>query len=231
MSSSSSPSPRSSLTSYELYQYPRVHYSLSHSSNVFFIANHFTFRDVLDEAANISIVVLPFDPVEAVIMLYFAQHSVITPSLHGQIVQNGMEMKNAIDFMNMFGAMEVKYHFSRPSSVHAGVNALTSIMRNSASNDCLPTARSMNQNNRAHDLFNALRLGCKNNNLGWSPSLSLTTGKQFLDTIATVLFYYLDPHRANFIARGRPLWHIPGVDAIYNDLLFSMVVLQLIYIS
>jgi len=34
--------------------------------------------------------------------------------------------------------------FSIPSSVHAGVNALTSIMLISASNDCLPTARSMN---------------------------------------------------------------------------------------
>ena len=78
------------------------------------IADHFAFRDVLDEAANISRVVLPFDPVEAVIILYFAQHSVITPSSHGQIVQNGMEMKNAIDFMNMFGAMEVKCHFLVP---------------------------------------------------------------------------------------------------------------------
>jgi len=59
-------------------------------------------------------------------------------------------------------------------------------------------------------------LACKNNNLGWLPSLALTTGKQFLDTIATVLVY-LDPHRAHFIAHGSPLRHILGVDAIYND--------------
>ena len=59
-------------------------------------------------------------------------------------------------------------------------------------------------------------MACKNNNLGWLPSLALTTGKQFLDTIATVLVY-LDPHRAHFIAHGSPLRHILGVDAIYND--------------
>ena len=137
-----------------------------------------------------------------------------------------MEMKNAIDFMNMFGAMEVKCHFSSPSSVHAGVTALTSIMLISASNDCLPTALTINRNNCTDELFKALCLACKNNNLGWLPSLALTTGKQFLDTIATVLVY-LDPHRSNFVARGHPLRHILGVDAVYNDP-FSMVMLQLI---
>ena len=43
-------------------------------------------------------VVLPFNPVKAVIMLYFAQHSVIMPFSHGQIVQNGME-KNAFNYL------------------------------------------------------------------------------------------------------------------------------------
>ena len=107
--------------------------------------------------------------------------------------------------------------FPCPLSVHAGVsNALSSMMRHAASNDCLPTALTINRNNCTDELFKALCLACKNNNLGWLPSLALTTGKQFLDTIATVLVY-LDPHRAHFIAHGSPLRHILGVDAIYND--------------
>ena len=86
-------------------------------------------------------------------------------------------------------------------------------MRHAVSNDCHPTACSINRNNRINELFNALHLACENNNLGWSPSLALTTGKGFLNTIATALFY-LDPHPAH----GRPLRRILGVvEAINND--------------
>ena len=89
-------------------------------------------------------------------------------------------------------------------------------MRHAASNDCLPTALTINRNNCTDELFKALCLACKNNKLGLSLSLALMTGNRFLDTIPTALFH-LDPHRVHFIACRSPLWHLLGVDAIYND--------------
>ena len=143
------------------------------------IADHFTFRDILDEAASMSRV-LCFPLIQLKRLLCCTLPSILL-SCHLQVVKlfrmAGMEM-NAVDFMNTFGAIEVNYDFPRPLSVHAGVNALNSILRHVVSNDCRRTARSMNRNNRANELFNALRLAaCKSNNLGWSPSLALTTGK------------------------------------------------------
>ena len=163
-----------------------------------------SFADVLAHAGSQSGIELPLEQHMAVIGLFTKSHGDIVPGKSGQIVMNGWGII-AIDFMLNVDAVHVKFDFPderRVAPLDDRPDVFASMMAQAGANDLLPPVRS--RHSRSDDLYNDLRAACNAVGLGWSIASVATTGKRFLDTLTSVLFY-LDQHRAYFIERGRAL--------------------------